>query len=116
VVRARLEFARAGRPSHPSRIAFGPYCWVATGWSCLLICGSIVLALLDLVMPRADAIAVIDATRMLRPDLPILPTSGYAEGIVLERLGGRTIQGFLPRHWGLPLLIETVRRTLAGLT
>jgi two-component system cell cycle sensor histidine kinase/response regulator CckA len=74
------------------------------------------LALLDLMMPRADAIAVIDATRMLRPDLPILLTSGYAEGFVRERLGGRTIQGFLPKPWDLPLLIEAVRRGLGAVT
>jgi PAS domain S-box-containing protein len=42
---AAVEFARAGLLTHPSRIAFGPYYWVATGWSYLLICGSIVLAL-----------------------------------------------------------------------
>lgn len=48
------------------------------------------LALLDPVMPRADAIAVIDAARVLRPDLPILLTSGYSEAFVRERLGGLT--------------------------
>jgi CheY-like chemotaxis protein len=74
------------------------------------------LALLDLVMPRADAIAVIDATRVLRPDLPIRLTSGYAEGLVRERLGGRAIRGFLPTPWDLPPLIAAARRGLGGLT
>lgn len=45
---AAFEFARTGRLTHPSRIAFGPSfgpcCWVSAGWSYLLILGSISLA------------------------------------------------------------------------
>jgi len=74
------------------------------------------LALLDLVMPRADAIAVIDAARALRPALPIVLTSGYPESFVRERLGARTISGFVPKPWLLPTLVETVRRALGELS
>jgi ActR/RegA family two-component response regulator len=49
-------------------------------------------------------------------DLVMRLTSGYAEGLVRERLGGRAIQGFLPTPWDLPPLIAAARRGLGGLT
>lgn len=67
-------------------------------------------------MPRADAVAVVDVARALRPDLPILPTSGYSERFVRERLDGRAIQGFLPKPWDLPPMIGAVRRALGDVT
>jgi CheY-like chemotaxis protein len=74
------------------------------------------LALLDLVMPRADAVAVIDVARALRPALPIVLTSGYPEGFVRERLGERPIDGFVRKPWDIGVLVATVRRALGDAT
>ncbi|MGE0313365.1 MAG: histidine kinase N-terminal 7TM domain-containing protein [Lautropia sp.] len=41
---ASIAFDRVGLLTFASRIEFGPYYWVATGWSYLLVIGSIVLA------------------------------------------------------------------------
>ena len=42
---ASITFDQVGRLTYPSRIAFGPYYWVSTGWSYLLTVGAIVRAL-----------------------------------------------------------------------
>jgi len=86
---AAIEFARAGYLTYPTRVAFGPYYWVSTGWSYLMVGGAIALAIVwtlragplqraqgwaiaaGLAAPLAANVALL--TRLAPPELDPMP-------------------------------------------
>ncbi|MDR3671529.1 MAG: bacteriohemerythrin [Holophaga sp.] len=70
------------------------------------------LILMDLTMPRMNGE---DAYRTLRAHgmlIPVLLTSGFCEGDVLEYFHGKGIAGFLQKPYRLHLLAQAVRKAL----
>ncbi|MCX7230166.1 MAG: response regulator [Burkholderiales bacterium] len=70
------------------------------------------LAVLDLVMPRADGSAVLAAVAELCPGLPVVLTSGYSEDYVRSRIGEAPIVAFLAKPWRPVALLEIVSSAL----
>ena len=70
------------------------------------------VAVLDLVMPRADGDAVLAAIAVTCPGLPVVLTSGYSEAYVRSRIGDAPIAAFLPKPWRPEALLEVVARAL----
>jgi CheY-like chemotaxis protein len=70
------------------------------------------MAVLDLVMPRADGAAVLAAIAVLCPHLPVVLTSGYSEDYVRSRIGEAPIVAFLAKPWRPEALLEIVSRAL----
>ncbi|MFM1989331.1 MAG: hypothetical protein RJA99_2288 [Pseudomonadota bacterium] len=71
------------------------------------------LAIVDLVLPRADGATVLAAVRRLRPSLPVLMTSGHDEAYVRGRIGDVPIAGFVPKPWQ-PETLEAAVRSAIG--
>lgn len=70
------------------------------------------LAIVDLVLPRADGATVLAAIARLRPALPVLMTSGHDEAYVRGRIGDAPIVGFLSKPWQPETLEAAVRVAL----
>jgi CheY-like chemotaxis protein len=64
--------------------------------------------LLDLTTPGMSGVAVFEALKALRPDLPIVVTSGYSRPQTAAQFGGRTIDAFIQK----PFLPSALVRTL----
>jgi CheY-like chemotaxis protein len=71
-----------------------------------------VCVLLDLTMPRMDGEETCRALARLRPDLPVVLSSGYSEQEVLRRFEGLRLAGFAQKPYVLQTLRETMRRAL----
>jgi signal transduction histidine kinase/CheY-like chemotaxis protein len=71
------------------------------------------VVVLDVTMPRMDGADTLEALRRLRPDLPVILTSGYGEDVLLARFGGRPLAGFLPKPFRPEQLVEAVRSILS---
>jgi PAS domain S-box-containing protein len=69
-------------------------------------------ALLDVVMPQMDGVALAEALRQIRPDLPIMFTSGCDATSVLSRVESFGSPIILPKPWRPEALLEAIRRTL----
>jgi len=70
----------------------------------------IACVILDLTMPRQDGASTYHALRALRPDIPIILTSGYSLQEVLQRLEGQKSDGFLHKPYPLEELRRVVER------
>lgn len=68
----------------------------------------IACVILDLTMPRQDGASTYHILRAIRPDIPIILTSGYSLQEVLQRLGGQKPDGFLQK----PYPLEALRRVV----
>ncbi len=71
------------------------------------------LVLLDLSMPGMSAQQTIEQLRFIRPDLPILLSSGYDEGGVLPKFNNRRQFGFLHKPYTPVQLSEKVKAGIA---
>ena len=67
---------------------------------------------LDLVMPDIDGEATFGEIRRLRPDLPVILTSGYDEERTAERFTAEHIAGFLRKPYEPDDLIRKVEKAL----
>ncbi|RPH46359.1 MAG: response regulator [Burkholderiales bacterium] len=70
------------------------------------------MAVLDLVMPRADGAAVLAVIATVCPGLPVVLSSGYPEAYVRSRIGDAPIVAFLPKPWRPEALLDVVGRVL----
>jgi PAS domain S-box-containing protein len=70
------------------------------------------LVLLDLKMPVLDGTATLHQIRALRPDLPIVITSGYAAEEAAQQLDGARIDAYLQKPYSLTRLREVLRPLL----
>jgi CheY-like chemotaxis protein len=74
--------------------------------------GEAELVLLDLVMPGMDGEETYHALREREAGLPILITSGYAQGDVTERLMGAGACGMVYKPYKSEKLVAEIRRTI----
>ena len=72
-----------------------------------------VCVVLDLTMPCMDGAECFDELMRLRPELPVLVSSGYSEDVVAERLGGGRPAGFVGKPFDLERLSEALRAVLS---
>jgi len=72
------------------------------------------LVILDMVMPGINGPRCLAAMREVRPDLPVLVTSGYAGEGAVARMQEAGAAGFLPKPYTLTQLAEAVRRALGS--
>jgi CheY-like chemotaxis protein len=72
----------------------------------------IVAVLLDLTMPLKGGEQVFREIHPLRPDVPIILTSGYAEEDALGQLAGLPIAGFLQKPYRPSELVSKLHRVL----
>ena len=66
----------------------------------------------DVIMPEMNGRQLADAARVLRPDLKVLYTSGYARDTVLEGAIGAVPLPLLPKPFTLSQLATKIRATL----
>jgi len=71
--------------------------------------GIIDLVFMDLTMPRMDGRQAFQAIRQIRPELPVILTSGYNEQESIQDFIGRGLAGFLQKPYTLRALGETLR-------
>jgi len=72
--------------------------------------GAIDLVILDLTMPILDGVETLHELRRMRPDLPVILMSGFAETHALARFGEHRLSGFLQK----PFTIDDVRRRVVA--
>jgi PAS domain S-box-containing protein len=68
------------------------------------------LVLLDLTMPILDGVQTLRELRRIRPDLPVILMSGFAEAHALAKFGEHRLSGFLQK----PFTIDEVQRRVVG--
>jgi CheY-like chemotaxis protein len=75
----------------------------------------VVAVILDLSMPRMDGVRAAEALRQIRPELPILLSSGFSEKEAGRRLDGTEISAFIQKPYRLGALREALQRLLPPL-
>jgi len=74
--------------------------------------GTIRLLIADVVMPGASGAALADRVGEIRPDIPVLYVSGYAEGELRREGVNPADQDLLVKPFTHKSLVEAVRRML----
>ncbi len=72
--------------------------------------------LLDLVMPRMSGEEAFRAMRLIRPDLPVVLTSGYSDIEAQARFAGKSLSGFLRKPFTAAALGHAIKSALRGKT
>ena len=75
--------------------------------------GEFDLVISDVVMPSMDGPAMLREIRKLRPGLPVLFMSGYAEEQLRKSIALDNV-AFLPKPFSVSQLIEKVQTVLSG--
>ncbi len=73
---------------------------------------AIVLVLLDLTMPQMDGEETLRELRRLRPDIPVLVSSGYSEREVQQRFEQLGLSGFIAKPYNIATLQASLRQVL----
>jgi PAS domain S-box-containing protein len=71
------------------------------------------LVFLDLTMPQMDGVQTLRKLRRLRPNLPVILMSGFAEAHAIARFGEHQLAGYLQKPFTLDQLRKTAGRVLA---
>lgn len=66
--------------------------------------------ILDLAMPHMDGVATLTKLHDIRPDLPVILSSGYVEMDVIERFKGPKPDGFIQKPYTLDSLRQALDR------
>ena len=74
---------------------------------------SISLVLLDLLMPVMGGEEALERLREIRPDIPVILSSGFDEGEATQRFEGKKITAFVQKPYGNDRLLEAVNRANA---
>jgi PAS domain S-box-containing protein len=74
----------------------------------------VAIVLLDLNMPVMDGEETLRAIRRLRPEVPVLLSSGYGEADATRRFAGLALAGFVQKPYSRDELVEAVQRVLAS--
>jgi PAS domain S-box-containing protein len=75
--------------------------------------GEIDLVILDIIMPKMGGREAFREIRTMKPEIPVLLSSGYSvEGLVQEILS-EGANGFLPKPYGLSQVARAIRRVLS---
>jgi len=72
------------------------------------------LVLLDLNMPGASGVPLIEALRRLRPELPIVVLSMHSDGQIVSRALRAGAAGYVAKGSSIAVLVEAVERVAAG--
>ncbi|MDP1569160.1 MAG: PAS domain S-box protein [Vicinamibacterales bacterium] len=75
--------------------------------------GRFAIVLLDMTMPRMNGATALVEMRKIRPDLPVIVTTGYGEQEVVSQVGSLPGTSFIQKPYSPGALIETVRQLLA---
>jgi two-component system, cell cycle sensor histidine kinase and response regulator CckA len=67
---------------------------------------SISAVLLDMTMPHMDGAEVFAELRKIRPDLPVIITSGYSKSTIKEKITEGSIAGYLRKPYRINELLE----------
>ncbi len=70
------------------------------------------LVVLDMVMPVMGGEETLNELRKLRPEIPVILSSGYHEAEVVRRFSGQHISGFLQKPYTANALTESIREIL----
>jgi two-component system, cell cycle sensor histidine kinase and response regulator CckA len=70
---------------------------------------SIVCVLLDLTMPKKDGVETLKEMRRMRPQVPVILSSGYDEEEIIEKFAGLGLSGFVQK----PYRFEDLKRKIA---
>jgi CheY-like chemotaxis protein len=70
--------------------------------------GQLSAVVLDLTMPRMGGDEVFVEMRRIRPEVPILMSSGYAEQDVVRRFAGKGLAGFIHKPFQRAELLDKV--------
>jgi CheY-like chemotaxis protein len=70
------------------------------------------LVILDYTMPIMDGSEVFEELKAIRPDAPIMLSSGFAEQEKVRSMLARGLRGFLPKPYTKQKLLSQVRSTL----
>jgi CheY-like chemotaxis protein len=73
------------------------------------------LVILDLIMPEMDGGEVFDQIRKIRPELPIILSSGYAINDQAEKIMQRGCDGFIQKPFNITDFSNQLRKVLDGL-
>jgi len=68
--------------------------------------------LLDLMMPHQDGVATARQLRQIRPDLPIILSSGYTEEEATRQFASGDLGGFLQKPYTIKELVAALRTAL----
>jgi signal transduction histidine kinase/ActR/RegA family two-component response regulator len=69
--------------------------------------------LLDLTMPDMDGMETFQEIRRMRPELPIILSSGYSMQDATGRFAGKGLAGFIQKPYDMKSLIEKLQRILS---
>jgi CheY-like chemotaxis protein len=72
------------------------------------------LVIMDLTMPRMGGMEAFSRIRALRPDLPVILSSGYNEQESIQELPGAGLAGFLQKPYSLKALSAAIEAAWAG--
>jgi CheY-like chemotaxis protein len=72
------------------------------------------IIILDLSMPGMSGYEVLPHLRKIRPDVPVLVSSGYSETETMRWFSGQPISGFLQKPYTLIRLTEKVQAALGS--
>ncbi len=72
--------------------------------------GQISAVLLDMTMPIMSGAETLRQLRELKPDVPVILSSGFSEIEALARFPGSTVEGFLQKPYTAAVLIENMNR------
>jgi two-component system cell cycle sensor histidine kinase/response regulator CckA len=72
----------------------------------------IAAVVLDVTMPGLGGVEAVVEIRKVRPDVPILLSSGYSEADVASRLPGGEVDGFLQKPYAPEALVRKLRKLL----
>ncbi|MDZ7727511.1 MAG: PAS domain S-box protein [Dehalococcoidia bacterium] len=76
--------------------------------------GAYAAVLLDLTMPGLDGEEVFRRVRAMRPDVPVILTSGFSEQEATGRFAGAGLAGFLQKPYGMADLRAALRHAIEG--
>jgi len=72
----------------------------------------ICLVLLDMMMPVMGGAEALEEIRRIRPDVPVIASSGYSESVAKERFGGRGLSAFLQKPYSARVLADYVKKVI----
>ena len=76
--------------------------------------GPIHCVLLDLTMPNMDGEEALRAIHAIRPEMPVIVSSGHSEQETLERFNGLRVAGYLQKPYMAARMLKVVRKVLGG--
>ncbi len=76
--------------------------------------GRVDVVVLDMTMPHLNGEEAFREIRRLRPDVPVLLSSGYNEQETVSRFVGKGLAGFIPKPFESSTLIAKVREAVGG--